>query len=100
MRRGWNRFVSGNRGYGRVLGCGVGLAVLCSSLVTASASAFVQQATLETGASLEEIFEGDAGVGDLGTSVAVSSDGDIALVGAANSAWVFTRSGSTWTQQA
>jgi hypothetical protein len=65
---------------------------------SASATTFVQQATLETGASLEEAYEGV--VGDLGESVALSSDGNVALVGAANSAWIFTRSGSTWTKQA
>jgi hypothetical protein len=43
---------------------------------------------------------------DFGSSVALSSSGDIALIGApgheapAGSAWVFTRSDSTWTQQA
>ncbi len=43
---------------------------------------------------------------DFGSSVALSSNGDIALIGApgheapAGSAWVFTRSDSTWTQQA
>jgi FG-GAP repeat len=48
---------------------------------------------------------GEIGKGELGTSVALSKDGDTALIGgpADNSlvgaAWVFTRSGSTWTQQ-
>jgi hypothetical protein len=43
---------------------------------------------------------------DFGSSVALSSSGDVALIGApgheapAGSAWVFTRSGSTRTQQA
>ncbi len=43
---------------------------------------------------------------DFGSSVALASSGDIALVGApgheapAGSTWVFTRSGSTWTQRA
>ncbi len=35
-----------------------------------------------------------------GKSVALSADGNTALVGASNSAWIFTRSGSTWTEQA
>ena len=44
------------------------------------------------------------GGGDFGNSVALSSDGDTALVGgpigsAVGAAWVFTRSGTTWTQQ-
>ena len=41
-----------------------------------------------------------------GSSVALSGDGNTALIGgdrdgamAAGAAWVFTRSGSTWTQQ-
>ena len=39
--------------------------------------------------------------GTFGTSVALSSDGDTALIGGqeASAAWVFTRSGSTWTQE-
>jgi FG-GAP repeat protein len=47
----------------------------------------------------------EAGTGRLGTSVALSSDGNTALVGgetdnnSVGAAWVFTRSGSTWTQQ-
>jgi phage gpG-like protein len=50
---------------------------------------------------------GDAEVwrGNFGGSVALSSDGDTALIGApqdeySGAAYVFTRSGSTWTQQA
>ncbi len=47
----------------------------------------------------------EQGEGQLGFSVALSADGSTALVGAprdgaaAGAAWVFTRSGSTWTQQ-
>jgi IPT/TIG domain/FG-GAP repeat len=46
----------------------------------------------------------ESGEGHLGVSVALSADGDTALVGApgdddgAGAAWVFTRSGATWTQ--
>ena len=60
---------------------------------------FEQVARLEGG-------ESERGGGHLGRSVALSSDGTTALVGAphddgeAGSAWVFTKSGSTWTQQA
>jgi hypothetical protein len=45
------------------------------------------------------------GEGEFGTSVALSDDGDTALIGGpadnenAGAAWVFTRSGSTWSQQ-
>ncbi len=46
----------------------------------------------------------ESGEGHLGVSVALSADGGTALVGApgddggAGAAWVFTRSGATWTQ--
>jgi hypothetical protein len=50
--------------------------------------------------------EGETGEGGgFGTSVALSADGNTALIGAPGdnfrngAAWVFTRSGSTWTQQ-
>jgi hypothetical protein len=48
---------------------------------------------------------GEVGEGDFGQSVALSADGNTALIGggqdngALGAAWVFTRSGSTWTQQ-
>ena len=46
----------------------------------------------------------ETGAASLGASVALSGDGNTALIGGANdddagAAWVFTRSGSTWTQQ-
>ena len=47
----------------------------------------------------------ESGEGFFGVSVSLSSDGDTALIGAPGdsgylgAAWVFTRSGSTWTQQ-
>jgi hypothetical protein len=46
-----------------------------------------------------------SGAGEFGSSVALSSDGNTALVGGIGdgagkgAAWVFTRSGTTWTQQ-
>ena len=49
---------------------------------------------------------GESGEGHFGQSVALSADGNTALVGAptgnseAGAVWVFTRTGSTWTQQA
>jgi hypothetical protein len=48
---------------------------------------------------------GETGKGEFGKSVALSADGDTALIGApadsggVGAVWVFTRSGSTWTQQ-
>jgi phosphodiesterase/alkaline phosphatase D-like protein len=47
----------------------------------------------------------EVGAGEMGFSVALASDGNTALVGALSdnnevgAAWVFVRSGSTWTQQ-
>ncbi len=58
----------------------------------------IQQGSKLTGA-------GEVGPGRFGYSVALSADGSTALIGgryytsAAGGAWVFTRSGSTWTQQ-
>jgi hypothetical protein len=64
---------------------------------TRSGSTWTQQGEKLTGS-------GETGKGALGYSVALSGDGNTALVGgyndnAAGAAWVFTRSGSTWTQQ-
>ncbi len=65
---------------------------------TRSGSTWTQQGAKLTGA-------GERGAGGFGTSVALSADGDTAVVGAPSdngglgAAWVFTRSGSTWTQQ-
>ena len=48
---------------------------------------------------------GESGEAGFGTSVALSADGNTALIGGPGdngrqgAAWVFTRSGSTWTQQ-
>jgi hypothetical protein len=48
---------------------------------------------------------GESGTGNLGYSVALSADGETALIGApydhgfSGAAWVFTRSGTTWSQQ-
>jgi hypothetical protein len=59
---------------------------------------FIQQGGKLTG-------EEESGKGDFGYSVALSSEGNTALIGGpydnttAGAAWVFTRTGSTWTQQ-
>ncbi len=64
-----------------------------------SGSTWTQQGEKLTGA-------GESGEGHFGRGLALSADGDTALVGApsddggAGAVWVFTRSGSTWTQQA
>ena len=50
-------------------------------------------------------LRGESGSGAFGTRVALSADGDAALIGAlgdngqAGGTWVFMRSGSTWSQQ-
>ena len=65
---------------------------------TRSGSVWTQQGGKLTG-------EGEVGVGWFGQSVALSSDGNTALIGGNNdnsgkgATWVFTRSGSAWTQQ-
>ena len=59
---------------------------------------FFQQGAKLTGS-------GESGKGLLGESVALSADGNTAVIGGpsdnsgAGAAWVFTRSGSTWSQQ-
>jgi len=66
---------------------------------TRSGSSWNQQGDKLTGGA-EEI-----GAGELGDSVALSADGATALIGAprdssgSGAAWVFTRSGASWTQQ-
>ncbi len=66
---------------------------------TGSGSSWSQQGSKLTG-------EGEVGRGEFGRSVALSGDGSTALIGGpenatqAGAAWVFTRSGATWTQQA
>jgi len=65
---------------------------------TRSGSTWTQQGEKLTGG-------GEIGKGFFGERVALSADGNTALVGAwiddnsVGAAWVFTRSGSTWTQQ-
>ena len=65
---------------------------------TRSGSTWTQQ-----GAKL--LGSGESGKGSFGSSVALSSDGTVAIIGgqtdksSTGAAWAFTRSGSTWTQQ-
>jgi hypothetical protein len=69
------------------------------TLLSRSGTTWTQEATLST-SSASDPFD------NLGHSVALSADGKTALIGdpteneAAGSAYVFTGSGSTWTQQA
>jgi IPT/TIG domain/FG-GAP repeat len=65
---------------------------------TRTESTWTQQGPKLTGS-------GEVGKGHFGFSVALSSDGNTALIGGGGdngevgAAWVFTRSGSTWTQE-
>ncbi len=64
---------------------------------TRSGSTWTQQGSKLTGG-------GESGAGRFGEGVALSSDGETALIGGpfdgnAGAVWVFTRSGSTWTQE-
>ena len=67
-------------------------------MFTRSGSTWTQQGEKLTGS-------GETGEGHFGFSVALSEDGNTALIGGpgdntgVGAAWVFTRSGSTWTQQ-
>ena len=66
-------------------------------MFTRSGESWTQQGPKLTGADEE-------GPGELGTGVALSADGNTALAGApgdgtAGAAWVFARSGESWTQQ-
>jgi hypothetical protein len=79
---------------------GVALLACIATLALASerADAFAQQGPKLTGT-------GELGAGAFGSALAISGDGNTALVGGsgdnagAGAVWVFTRSGSTWSQQ-
>ena len=74
---------------------------------TRSEGVWVQQAALvgDCTSSCSNEGTGEIGNGGFGESVALSSDGNTALIGApsdngsAGAAWVFTRSNGVWTQQ-
>jgi phosphodiesterase/alkaline phosphatase D-like protein len=74
---------------------------------TRSGTTWTQQGEKLTAKSGEEIGLGESagGKGNFGYSVAISSEGNTALIGGfgykgqTGAAWVFTRSGTTWTQQ-
>src|SRR5882724_2440491 len=78
---------------------------LLSALVGSPAAlgATIEQAKLVAPGSDAAI---EIGSGNFGNAVAVSGDGNTALVGAyadngtIGAAWVFTRSGTTWSEQA
>ncbi len=73
---------------------------------TNAGSAYVYTRSGSTWAQQSKLLASDgAGNDQFGYSVAISSDGNTAIVGAVNddssrgSAYIYTRSGSTWTQQ-
>jgi hypothetical protein len=67
-----------------------------ASVFTRSGETWTQGAELKA--------RGEVGKGFFGFSVALSAEGDIALIsalndnGGAGAVWLFTRSGETWTQ--
>ena len=69
-----------------------------ASVFTRSGSTWTQQGPVLSGG-------GESGQGNFGSSVALSDDGNTALIGGfsdnnfVGAAWVFTRSASTWTQE-
>jgi hypothetical protein len=69
-----------------------------------AAFAFVRSGTTWSQQGPKLLASGESGAGGLGSSVALSSDGNTALLGSpeesanTGSAWVFARSGTTWTQ--
>jgi hypothetical protein len=94
---GWSVALSDDGDTGLIGEWGLNDGVGAAWVFTRSGSTWSKQGgALAAGASGETWF---------GYSVALSGDGDTALVGAphgnsyAGAAWVFTRSGSTWTQQ-
>jgi hypothetical protein len=78
-------------------------AVGAAWVFTRSGSTWTQQGPKLTGG--EEIPEGGGRGGSFGGSVALSSDGNTAVIGGdgdnngTGAAWIFTRTESTWTQQ-
>ena len=78
-----------------LIGGGQDTEVGAAWVFTRSGETWTQQGPKLTGS-------GASGFHYFGSSVALSSDGNTALIGSDSSfggAWVFTRSGSTWTQQ-
>jgi FG-GAP repeat len=96
---GWRVALSSDGNTALISGLGDNGKVGAAWVFTRSGSTWTQQAEL-TAKSGEE-----TGKGEFGEGAALSSDGNTALIGAfgdnafVGAAWVFTRSGSTWTQQ-
>jgi hypothetical protein len=89
-----------------ILGGETGIGAGAAWVFTRSGGTWAQQGPKLVGTG--HLGEGEfahVGEGEFGTSVALSGDGDTALIGGpaddedVGAAWVFTRSGSTWSQQ-
>ena len=95
---GWSVALSGEGSTALISGPGDNKNVGAMWVYTRSGSTWTQQGAKLTGT--EEVGEGQ-----FGFSVALSSSGSTAVIGGPNdnknvgTAWIFTRSGSTWTQQ-
>jgi hypothetical protein len=94
---GWSVALSSDGSTALVGGYGDNGGLGAAWVFTRSGSTWTQQGSKLTASD-------EAGPGDFGGSVALSSDGSTALIGGGvdnnvGAAWVFTRSGSTWTQQ-
>ena len=82
---------------------GIVLVLLCGQAAASGGELLTADSVLEPNGQLAAT--GEEGEGRFGGSVAVSADGTTALVGApadgglVGAVWVFTRSGSAWTQQ-
>src|SRR4051794_39888363 len=69
------------------------LAAVCTSLLASNVAVgqFSQQGPKLVGTGIENTAQGK--------SVALSGDGDTAIVGGVSGAWVWTRNGGVWSQQ-
>ena len=97
-RQGWSAAISADGKTGIVGGYTDSSNVGAAWVFTRSGSVWSQQGSKLVGT-------GVVGTPEQGTSVAISSDGNTAIVGGpfdnsrAGAAWVFTRSGGVWSQQ-
>ena len=96
--QGWSVALSADGNTALVGAPGDNLSVGAAWVFTRSNGTWTQQGSKLVGS-------GGAGIGDQGSSVALSADGNTALVGAladnssVGAAWVFARSNGAWTQQ-
>ena len=95
---GWRVALSGDGNTALIGGPADNLGVGAAWVFTRSGSTWTQQGSKLTGS-------GETGSGEFGDTVALSGDGNTALIGApfdnrfVGAAWVFTRTAGAWTQQ-